>query len=342
MNLIDKLQIYLITYNRKNYLQRTFEQILAEDSPIKNFDITVLDNASTDGSSELIEEYRKKFPNIKHIKHKINIGGNANICRAFEMGASSGKEYVWVLCDDDLYDFSNWKEVEQKVEAKDDIICLCDYVFDNKKSINNAQKIFQLTFVPAGIYRTELITDDLLINMYDCIITMFQQCCLAISCINENKNISILSKPIVFNGIFYEKEVEKENISYTRGCSQEWNLERKLNTSWLLGFIQVLSLLKNKNIKKRAISNVIQSKYLHKKRNAFYYELFFLLNFQKFNYFYEIYKSISFLEKLTFIVYIPSFIRRQIVSIYIREHGIYLYLFRTLTFKLIPFREKKD
>ena len=59
MNLKDKLDIVLITYNRKNCLQKTFEQIFAENSPIKDFDITILNNASTDGTSEFIEKYCK-------------------------------------------------------------------------------------------------------------------------------------------------------------------------------------------------------------------------------------------------------------------------------------------
>ena len=130
----NTLGILLVTYNRKEYLKRTFKQILAVDSPIKDLDITILDNASTDGSSELIDEYSKSFPNIKHIRHVANIGGNANICRAFELAASSGKEYVWVLCDDDKYNFSNWDEVKSSIDNKDDIICVADYVFPNEES----------------------------------------------------------------------------------------------------------------------------------------------------------------------------------------------------------------
>ena len=61
MSIKDKLQIYLITYNRKIQLEHTLKQILAKDSPIRNFDITILDNASTDGASELIDEYCQNF-----------------------------------------------------------------------------------------------------------------------------------------------------------------------------------------------------------------------------------------------------------------------------------------
>ena len=37
----NKIQIFLITYNRLNYLKRTFEQILADNSPINDTTITV-------------------------------------------------------------------------------------------------------------------------------------------------------------------------------------------------------------------------------------------------------------------------------------------------------------
>ena len=110
MSLKNKLDIILITYNRKKFLTRTLEQIFSEKSPIKNLDITILNNVSTDGSTELINEYCQKFPNIKHVIHNHNIGGNANIARAFEIAS---KDYVWVLCDDDFYNWENWAEIER-------------------------------------------------------------------------------------------------------------------------------------------------------------------------------------------------------------------------------------
>ena len=111
----NKLGIVLITYNRKNFLEETFNQIFADNSPIKNFDITVLNNNSTDGTSELINDYCKKFPNLKHVINKINIGGNANIAKAF--AEYSNKDYIWVICDNDTYDWSAWQEVENAIKS---------------------------------------------------------------------------------------------------------------------------------------------------------------------------------------------------------------------------------
>ena len=78
-NINDILEIILITYNRKEKLENTLHQLFAEDSPVKNLQFTILNNKSTDGSTELINEYAAKFDNIKLVIHSKNIGGNASL-----------------------------------------------------------------------------------------------------------------------------------------------------------------------------------------------------------------------------------------------------------------------
>ena len=292
MSIKNKLQIYLVTYNRINKLRYTLDEIL--NSPIKDFDITVLDNASTDGTSELIDEYCKKYINLKHVRHNVNIGGNANICRAFEMGASCDKEYFWVLCDDDKYDFSNWCEVEQRIEAKDDVICVCDYICNNDEAKKDpAYQIFQLTFVPAGIYRSELITDDVLVNMYDAIITMFQQAVVIIKCVNVHKKIHVLSKPIVFNGLHFEDKVDIQSLSYKRGGDEKWAMERRENMLWVLGFSNIITLIKNKELRKKCMEVSIPYKDIYNCWDNFYNNMNALyINTGKINYFMDIYNNL--------------------------------------------------
>lgn len=333
MTLKEKLQIFLITYNRENFLRKTFEQVLSENSPIKDFDITILDNSSTDGTSELIDEYCKKYPNIKHIRHPHNIGGNANIVRAFEMGANCGKEYVWVLCDDDKYDFSNWQELEEAINKKYDVIGVADYLFpDTKYKANPAYQVPQLTFVPAGIYRTELITSDILINMYDCILTMFQQTCLSIDVINRNGSIYFLSKPLVFNGVNFDDGKLTDN-SYTRGMSNKQPvLMQKKDNCWILGFIRVLTLLNDKNLRKRAINAAVSYKDIFGNFYKLYQSIFnhyFLSG--KYHYFYEIYMSFDFWHKCLFYLTIPrillSNVLRFIFSIYNEDNRTKVFCF---------------
>ena len=289
----DKLEILLVTYNRKEYLQRTFNQILSNTSPIRNFDITILDNASTDGTSELIEEYCKKMPNLRHIRHKINIGGDANICRAFELGVSSGKEYVWVLCDDDKFDFSNWNMVENEIANGTDIVCVANYVFPKESYFKNkAYQIFQLTFVPAGIYKTSLINNTVLTNMYNATYTLFQQSCITIEAINKNKHIAVLKNAIVDSGLHYEDACC--DVSYTRATDKNNILKRRKYISWILGYSNILYLLKNVDFEKDCMDIAIPHVEIFGSWHAFYDRIITLyFNYDKFEYFFEIFKLLK-------------------------------------------------
>ena len=182
---MSDLEIILVTFNRKEHLQNTFDQIFADNSPIKDLDITILDNKSTDGTSELIEEYKTKFPNIKHIIHNRNIGGNANICRAFEVAS---KKYFWILCDDDEYNWDNWNEVEQAMNEDYDAIVVANYVEPEK---NLSYLLKQMTFVPSTIHKTENLNDTVMSNAEFNLSNMFSQLALPCHLINNDKRIYV-------------------------------------------------------------------------------------------------------------------------------------------------------
>lgn len=252
VTMLNNIAIYLITYNRKKHLQETFDQILAKTSPIKNFDITILDNASNDGTSELIETYCLRYKNIKHIRHNINIGGNANIVRAYEMASNSGKEYVWVLCDDDFYDFSNWDKIEQALSSsKYDIIFMTSYLIRNVKDI--AQLTHQATFIPACIYRTNVITDEIIQNMYNMINYMFAQSMISAPIICEKLDkVFVPQKPIVLR-IPSGEESDKTII---RGRKvQEVHPDTK-RVFWHIAFINVIQIIKDKKKRDYIVQNV--------------------------------------------------------------------------------------
>jgi len=268
MGIQDKLEIILITYNRKNYLQRTFDQIFADNSPIKNFDITILDNKSTDGTSELIEQYVKIFPNIKHIIHNHNIGGNANIVRAFELAS---KEYIWVLCDDDVYDWSNWSEVEKAVNNNENIICLSRYALPDPKKTE--AQILQLTFVPSNIIKTSFLSDSMIKSMYDNIFAFFPQLLPTIYAVNNKLKIYVVNKPIVHNGM----DTRTLDTGYKRGTEVEYISQRNLTMSWIVGYANLCSMIKDSKLKHRTMLYAINFIYgsfskLSKDMHSLYFE----------------------------------------------------------------------
>lgn len=65
-----KLSIIIVNYNTKEYLYRTISAIYAYP-PSFDFELIVVDNASKDGSCDMI---RKHFTQVKVIKNAINVG----------------------------------------------------------------------------------------------------------------------------------------------------------------------------------------------------------------------------------------------------------------------------
>lgn len=238
----DKLQILLITYNRKKYLKETFNQIFADDSPIRDYDITILDNASTDGTSELIEEYCKNFSNIEHIRHFINIGGNANICRAIELALQKNKEYFWILCDDDYFNFKDWDTVEKAVTEGQDVI-LVSHVLDADK-VNQYNLINELAFVPAGIYKTSLISSTALQNAYLNIYHSFPHLALACYLANtKHLNYALVNQRIVIQNWY------RTTMDYLKGCDKKNVHYRQKEINIMVSYINSYKMLNDKKFR---------------------------------------------------------------------------------------------
>ena len=113
MKIEDKLEIVIPTFNRCEKLGITFSYLLDENSPVKNCDITILDNCSTDDTPNLVKKIAEKHPNIKYRRNARNIGIWQNILRSWEVVS---KEYFWILGDNDAYNWECWSEVAKGIE----------------------------------------------------------------------------------------------------------------------------------------------------------------------------------------------------------------------------------
>lgn len=94
---IPLVSIVIATYNREKMLKEAIDSALNQD--YQNLEIIVANNASTDGTDELMKKYIEKYKNIIYIKRDENIGAHANGYRAYKE-VSKGK-YIFFLCDDD-------------------------------------------------------------------------------------------------------------------------------------------------------------------------------------------------------------------------------------------------
>ena len=66
---MSKVSINLITWNGERYVENCLRSVLNQE--FKDFSVIIIDNGSNDQTLELINE---RYPHLKIIKHKENLG----------------------------------------------------------------------------------------------------------------------------------------------------------------------------------------------------------------------------------------------------------------------------
>lgn len=117
----DLVSICVLSFNRKEELKNTLVNIYNQN--YRNIEVLVVDNASSDGSPQMVE---KEFPGINLIKLKKNVG----IAGWNEGYKAANGEYVLVL-DDDAYPAKDslTKAVENFI-LDEDIACVAFNLID--------------------------------------------------------------------------------------------------------------------------------------------------------------------------------------------------------------------
>jgi glycosyltransferase involved in cell wall biosynthesis len=91
------VSVAIITYNQKEYLRECIESVLAQDYP--NIEIVIGDDASTDGTQEMLKEYEKKYSGkFKLILSEKNEGITKNQNKVLTL--CKGKYIAWMGGDD--------------------------------------------------------------------------------------------------------------------------------------------------------------------------------------------------------------------------------------------------
>ncbi|MBY5865253.1 glycosyltransferase family 2 protein [Rhizobium leguminosarum] len=94
-----KLSICIPTYNREAYLRNALTYCENDYKFDFSFEIVICDNASTDGTQQVVEEFIGRGLPIRYYKRETNAGAAANVTSALRLGKG---EYVVYLADDDI------------------------------------------------------------------------------------------------------------------------------------------------------------------------------------------------------------------------------------------------
>src|ERR1700758_837964 len=98
MSTPPRLTVGLPVYNGENYLAESIEALLGQT--YEDFELIISDNASSDGTADICQRYRKQDSRICYIRQKRNIGLNPN--HNFVIGQARGEMFK-MASHDDLY-----------------------------------------------------------------------------------------------------------------------------------------------------------------------------------------------------------------------------------------------
>ncbi len=125
-------------YNGEEFISKTIESVLNQS--YQNFEMIVIDNASTDESHNIVDRYTKKDGRIKQYKIDINIGG----ANAWKLGVEKSKgEYVAFLDADDVWHPNKLShQLQFMIKNKHDFsYTVYHWISEDDVSLNNVIRI---------------------------------------------------------------------------------------------------------------------------------------------------------------------------------------------------------
>jgi len=90
-----RIAAVVVTYNRKELLKECLQALLTQTRPLD--EIIVIDNASTDGTEQMI---RSEFPHVTYVRLPENIGGAGGFHEGMKLAYEKGYDWIWVMDDD--------------------------------------------------------------------------------------------------------------------------------------------------------------------------------------------------------------------------------------------------
>jgi glycosyltransferase involved in cell wall biosynthesis len=90
------VSIGMPVYNGEKYIRQALDSLLAQD--YENFELIISDNASTDDTWEICQQYAVRDSRIQLYRNDENMGAIYNFHRVLEL--SSGKRFMWAAHDD--------------------------------------------------------------------------------------------------------------------------------------------------------------------------------------------------------------------------------------------------
>ncbi len=130
-----KVTIIVPVYNVRQYLNKCLESIISQT--YENTEIIIIDDCSTDGSSDICDEYKVNYPNIKVIHNSKNEGVSYSRNKGIEL--STGEYILFVDSDDyietDLIEKATKELRDECMRHTVDTVCFGFKTIDERQNI---------------------------------------------------------------------------------------------------------------------------------------------------------------------------------------------------------------
>lgn len=114
---MNPIGVVICNYNKKDFVLECVQSL--KESKVQNFDIYVVDNASTDGSVEALQQMYGD--EITILANKENLGGSGGFNTGLRVVRDKGYEYFMCLDDDALVDENAINVLYEYMEANQEV-----------------------------------------------------------------------------------------------------------------------------------------------------------------------------------------------------------------------------
>lgn len=156
------VSVVIISFNTKEYIRECLESVFTQD--FSNFEVIIVDNASTDGTIDVINEYVSNKDNVKFIKNGENLGGAS----AGNIGITNATgEYVFIMDSDDIMPAGTLSSLYNlaKKNNSDIVVGRAKSIYGNK--IRNLKfKFYSIPALFCGTYTDYRQCKELLISPF--------------------------------------------------------------------------------------------------------------------------------------------------------------------------------
>ncbi len=129
-----KIAVLVVTYNRKELLAENISAITTQS--YRDFDFYICDNASTDGTADLVKAMAKNDSRIKYYNTGSNLGGAGGFAFGLNIILQKDYDYCWMMDDDSIPEYDSLERLIKTAEllGKDNFSFLANNVLWTDKT----------------------------------------------------------------------------------------------------------------------------------------------------------------------------------------------------------------